>query len=77
MAQNRKASYVGPRYDLIIGPVANDNTMPVISDYMAGSIPEETALLLLKPQKLHNQFAFATTRGLSFLTYVEVRHYEQ
>ena len=50
--------------------------MPVIQDYMAGRITEETALVLLKPQKLTDQYAFLTTKGLSNLSYIEGKSYE-
>ena len=72
VAQNRKGTYSGPKYDIVCGPVANDNTMPVISDYMSGTINEETALILLKPQKLADQYAFLTSKGLSALSFAEV-----
>lgn len=67
VTENRKGIYRGEKYDIVIGPVANDNTMPVISDYMSGSISEETALTLLMPQKLTDQYAFLTVKGLNFL----------
>lgn len=67
VTQNRKRTYIGDKYDVVIGPVANDNTMSVINDYMLGSISEETALLLLMPQKLSDQYAFLTAKGLSLL----------
>ena len=57
----------------MIGPVANDNTMSVINDYMAGAINEGTALILLKPQKLSDRYAFLTWKGLSVLKYLEVK----
>lgn len=34
---------------------------------MLGNISEETAILLLMPQKLSNQYAFLTAKGLSLL----------
>lgn len=73
---NRKGAYTGKKYDIVIGPVANDNTMPVINDYMTGTINEETALILLKPQKLTDQYAFLTWKGLSALRFVEGTCYE-
>ncbi|MBR5318429.1 MAG: DUF3990 domain-containing protein [Peptococcaceae bacterium] len=73
---NRKGIYKGKKYDIVIGPVANDNTMPVINDYMMGNIDEETALILLKPQKLSNQYVFLTKKGLSVLRYLEANHHE-
>ena len=70
VTQNRKNLYNGDKFDLVIGPVANDTTMPVLSDYMAGNISEEVALILLKPQKLANQYASLTWRGLQCLKYL-------
>lgn len=76
VTENRKGIYRGDKYDLIIGPVANDNTMRVISDYMEGTIDKETALILLKPQKLKDQYAFLTVKGLDLLKFMEVKVYD-
>ena len=70
VTDNRKGKYVCEKYDLVIGPVANDNTMPVISNYMSGIIDEKTALILLKPQKLSDQYAFLTEKGISILRFL-------
>lgn len=70
VTDNRKGKYIGKKYDLVIGPVANDNTMPVINNYMSGVIDEKTALILLKPQKLSNQYAFLTEKGVSILKFM-------
>ena len=70
VTQNRKNLYNDDKFDIVIGPVANDTTMPVLSDYMAGNITEEVALILLKPQKLADQYAFLTWRGLQCLKYL-------
>ena len=77
VAENRKNIYNGVKYDIVIGPVANDITMTVISDYIAGSISEETALILLKPQRLTDQYAFLTVRGLSAFRFIEVKNYDK
>ena len=70
VTDNRKGVYIGKKNDIVIGPVANDNTMPVINNYMSGVIDEEIALILLKPQKLSNQYAFLTERGISLLKFI-------
>lgn len=75
VVDNRKGTYSGKKYDIVIGPVANDNTMPVINNYMSGVIDENTALLLLKPQKLSDQYAYLTYKGLQALNLLEVNHY--
>jgi hypothetical protein len=69
VAQNRTGKYIGEKFDLVIGPVANDNTMPVIADFINGNIDEETALILLRPQQLKDQYAFLTQDGLSCLKF--------
>lgn len=73
VVENRKGIYRGTKYDIVAGPVANDNTMPIINDYMMGNISKETALTLLMPQKLADQYAFLTMRGLSLLKLQEVK----
>lgn len=70
VTQNRKNVYSGEKFDIVIGPVANDTTMAVLSDYMTGNISEEVALILLKPQKLADQYAFLTWKGLQCLKYL-------
>lgn len=72
VAENRKGTFHGEKYDIVAGPVANDNTMPVINDFVAGKINMETAATLLMPQRLSDQYAFLTAKGLSTLTFREV-----
>ena len=76
IVQNRKGLYSGIKYDIVAGSVANDSTITVINDYMAGNIDENTALVLLKPQKLSDQYAFLTWRGLKVLRFREGKQYE-
>ena len=55
------------------GPVANDNTMPVLNLYFAGAYTEEEALRRLLPQRLRDQYALKTEAALSALRFKEVR----
>lgn len=73
---NRKKQYYKNKYDIIIGPVANDNTMPVINLYLTNKYTEEEALKRLLPQKLKDQYAFKTKKALEHLTFKEVITYE-
>jgi hypothetical protein len=72
---NRKEQPIGRRYDLVIGPVANDNTLPVLDDYMDGRYTKEEAVARLLPQKLVDQFAFLTQIALAYLHFIEDGHY--
>lgn len=60
-------------YDIVIGPVANDRTMPVISLYFAGIYDIEETLKRLMPQKLHDQYTFRTEAALRTLKFQEVK----
>jgi hypothetical protein len=69
---HRKDTWQGEHFDLIIGPVANDNTMTVIDDYIDGRYSRTEAVQRLLPHKLANQYAFATNAALKLLALVEV-----
>lgn len=71
VSRNRNLGLDDFGYDLVSGPVANDNTMPVLNLYFKGAYTEEEALQRLLPQRLRDQFAFKTERALSFLEFVE------
>lgn len=58
-------------YDLVIGPVANDATLPVIDDYMDGKYTREEAIKRLLPQRLTDQYAFLTPAALEQLIFIE------
>ena len=65
---NRKELPVAA-YDLVIGPIANDTTLPVIDDYADGRYTKAEAIERLLPQKLTDQFAFLTPGALSLLIF--------
>ena len=44
VANNRKNKKVDDNWDIIIGPVANDNTMPVITLYLRGDYNVDEAI---------------------------------
>lgn len=58
--------------DIVIGPVANDNTMPVLRRFFANIYTEEEAIRRLMTQKLKDQYAFKTQAALDALTFGEV-----
>lgn len=64
---NRKEIVIVSGYDLVIGPVANDSTLPVIDDYMDGVYTKEQAIERLLPQNLTDQYAFLTPASLELL----------
>ncbi|MBR4877727.1 MAG: DUF3990 domain-containing protein [Rhodocyclaceae bacterium] len=58
-------------YDVITGPVADDRTVDVIHQYIAGAFPEEIALQLLLPLQFRDQWAMKTEAALSALVWRE------
>ena len=72
VSANRRNQHMEENWDVVVGPVANDNTMPVINLYLKGSYDEEEALKRLLPQKLKDQYAFKTEKAISKLQLCEV-----
>lgn len=54
--------------DIVIGPVANDRTMPVIKLYFSGIYDEDETIKRLLPQKLKDQYAFKSEKALNAIT---------
>ncbi len=58
-------------YDIVLGPVANDNLYATISLYENGELSAEAAVVQLKTHVLFNQVSFHTDKALSQLQFVE------
>ncbi len=71
VVQNRRGQAVVGDYDIVIGPVANDSTLPVIDDYMAGVYTKEEAVRRLLPQKLTDQYALKSIAAINALTFIK------
>jgi len=71
VSENRSGNYEGETYDVIYGPVANDDVYTTFTLYQAGALTKEQTLEALKIKKLYNQMVFATGKALSYLKYVE------
>ena len=60
-------------YDLICGPVADDDVYQTFILYSTGVYTKEQTIEALKIKKLYNQSVFTTDRALSYLTFKEVK----
>jgi len=77
ITKNRKSEEnVEIPYDIIIGPVANDNTTPTLNLYLSGIIDEEVAIKNLKTYVLKDQYVIKSDKALFYLKYKEVEIYE-
>ena len=73
VSQNRNGIIDTVDYDIVSGPVADDNTMPVLNLYFKGAYSEDEALRRLLPQRLKDQFAMKTDAAIACLSYMEGR----
>ena len=58
-------------YDIVLGPVANDNLYATISMYENGELSAEAAIVQLKTHVLFNQVSFHTQSAIKTLKFVE------
>jgi hypothetical protein len=67
---NRTSGGIQHNYDVVQGPVANDNTMRTIALYVAGVYTAEMALQQLKYFKANDQVSIHTPKALSALSLI-------
>ena len=60
-------------YDMVVGPVANDQAIRTVNNYLKRYFPEDVAIKLLLPQKLKDQYLFRTEKALNLLVFKEAR----
>lgn len=60
-------------YDIVIGNIANDNVGETVSYVLQGIMRKEDAINRLKFEKINNQIAFCTEKGLDSLKYISCR----
>lgn len=70
VAENRSGNYEGENYDVIYGPVANDDVYTTFTLYQSGALSKGQTLETLKIKKLYDQMVFTTENALSFLKFV-------
>ena len=60
-------------YDIVVGPVANDNTMRTIALYIAGIYTTNQAIDQLRFFRANNQISFHTEAALHCLQFLETK----
>ena len=73
ISDNRRDSGRTDEWDVVIGPVANDQTIATIGLYFRGYINADMAVQMLLPQKLKDQYCFKTEASLRVLSLTEVK----
>lgn len=72
VAANRRRLIEDDGWDVVSGPVANDQTMPTLMLFLDGLLTEDEAIARLLPQKLKDQYVFKTAAALALLQSREV-----
>ncbi|WP_298551001.1 DUF3990 domain-containing protein [uncultured Parabacteroides sp.] len=70
VVNNRRGKEAGG-YDLIMGPVANDQLYATIRLYEQGIVTAEAAIEMLKAHKLFDQLSFHAEQAVLLLKFVE------
>lgn len=66
---NRIKGGIQHSYDVVIGPVADDNTMETVQLYISGILKAEEAVERLRYNKVNNQVSFHTPLALKYLRF--------
>ncbi|MDY3908170.1 MAG: DUF3990 domain-containing protein [Eubacterium sp.] len=74
--ENRSKGGLQHKYDVVIGPVADDNTMETVLLYMNGILSGNEAVERLRYNQVNNQISFHTERALESLKFVRRERYE-
>lgn len=63
---NRREKEILDEYDIVIGPVADDNVYLTVKLFETGVLDKKEAVKRLKVEKLFDQILFHTEKGLEF-----------
>ena len=69
VSANRSGNYTGKTYDMIYGPVANDDVYTTFTLYASGVLTREQTIDALRIKELYNQLVFSSEQALSYLTF--------
>jgi hypothetical protein len=67
--QNRRKLYSGKQYDIVVGPVANDDVFTTLQLFESGILSRTQAIDALKVKKLYDQYTFTSERSISLLKF--------
>ena len=74
---NRSKGGIQHEYDVVIGPVADDNTMETVQLYIANILTAREAVERLRYNNVNNQVSFHTEKALQYLKLVGKKSYDR
>jgi len=72
VSAHRNRTYQGELFELIFGPVANDDIFLTFHLYASGELSKEETISRLKVKTLYNQLVFSSEQALSHLQFIGV-----
>lgn len=75
--ENRSKGGTQHAFDVVIGPVADDNTMETVQLYISGVLTADEAVERLRYNNVNNQVTFHTEKALKALEYMGREEYER
>ena len=76
VSDNRNGAEQRERFDLIYGPVADDDIFRTFILYSTGILTREQTLAALKVKKLFDQYVFASEEALKYLRFIKAERQE-
>ena len=70
VCDKRMGKYSGEEYDIIYGPVADDQVYLCFAGFLAGTSTREETLKKLNNNNLYNQFTFCNEKALAYIKFV-------
>lgn len=67
---NRLLGGIQHDYDIVVGPVADDNTIRTVALFVAGIYNEDIAIDRLRPYEPHDQVSLHTSKALNYLEFL-------
>lgn len=67
----RSGRKIEEAYDIVIGPVADDNVYATVQLYELGVLSKDEAMKRLKVEQLYNQVLFHTNEAIKYCVYKE------
>ena len=67
----RKADALEHHFDLVFGPVANDNVFTTVNLYESGILDAAAAIAQLRAYKTYDQLSFHSERVISALRFLD------
>lgn len=71
VSKNRNGISFKEQYDIVIGPVANDDVYRTLQLYFSSLLSKEQALEMLKIKSLYTQYTFKSVKALFYLKFME------